>query len=148
MAVIVTGAPAEHLVGLFTVTVGLLAYVIVTVLVAAAQGANCPVVDKVSVTLPAAISAADGVYTAFSVVLFGLNVPVPPDQTPPVALPPTTPASVTLGVLEHTVWLVPAAAVGRGLTVIVLSSVTGEQPAGALVVNLKVTVPVKFACGV
>jgi hypothetical protein len=31
-----------------------------------------PVVVNVSVTLPAAISAAVGVYTAFMVVLFGL----------------------------------------------------------------------------
>jgi hypothetical protein len=36
----VTAAPLEHLVGLFTVTVGTLAMVIVTWLVAAAQGAS------------------------------------------------------------------------------------------------------------
>ena len=98
----VTAAPFAHRVGLFTVTVGLLLNVMVTGLVAAAHGACCPTLDKVSVTLPAAISAADAVYTALSVVLFGANVPVPPDHTPPVALPPITPASVTLGLLEHT----------------------------------------------
>ena len=57
----VTAAPLAHLVGLFTVTVGLLLKVIVTGLVAAAQGAGLPVLVKVSVTLPAAMSAADGV---------------------------------------------------------------------------------------
>ena len=49
---------------------------------------------RVNVTVPAVISAALGVYTALSVVAFGLKVPVPPLQVPPVALPPTVPARV------------------------------------------------------
>ncbi len=44
-----------------------------------------PVDVSIRVTYPARISAFDGVYTALSVVLFGLYVPVPPDQIPPVA---------------------------------------------------------------
>src|SRR4029453_794352 len=44
-----------------------------------------PVVVRVGGRDPAAISAAVGVYTAFSVVLLGVKVPVPPDHWPPVA---------------------------------------------------------------
>jgi hypothetical protein len=53
-------------------------------------------VVRVSVTNPAAISPAVGVYVAFNVVLFGLNAPAPPDHVADVALPPLEPASVTV----------------------------------------------------
>ena len=73
-----------------TVANGLI--VIVKLSVPAVQG---PVVVKVNVTVPANTSAALGVYTAFSALAFGVNVPVPPLQVPPVAAPLTEPASVT-----------------------------------------------------
>jgi hypothetical protein len=58
---------------------------------------------RVSVTVPAVISAALGVYTALSVVLLGANVPVPPLHVPEVAAPPTTPANVTFELDAHVV---------------------------------------------
>jgi len=53
-------------------------------------------VVRVSVTEPAAYSAALGVYTAFNVALSGTYVPAPPLHVPPEAAPPTAPASVKL----------------------------------------------------
>jgi len=72
-----------------------------------------PVVVSVSVTEPE--YPVGGVYVAFSVVLFGLNVPpIPPsDQTPPVAVPPMDPPKalvVTSTQLEER--LAPASTVG------------------------------------
>lgn len=76
-------------------TVGISLMVSVTVDVDATQGAPAGLLDvNVNVTKPAAISAALGVYVAFSVVLLGANVPPPPLQVPAVALPPTAPFKV------------------------------------------------------
>src|SRR6056297_1056326 len=61
-----------------------------------------PVVVKVRVTVPAAISAAVGVYVAPRVVVFGLKEPKPPDQIPPVAVV-TDPFRVTAAALAQTV---------------------------------------------
>ena len=83
---------------------------------------------SVSVTVPAVISAGEGVYCAVSVVLFGLKVPVPPLQAPPLAPPPTEPASVTVGLLEHTVWLPPALAVGAEFTVTLVVASAEVRP--------------------
>ena len=70
----------------------------------ALQGPVGSFVVKVRVMLPpAAISPAEGVYTAFNVLLSGLKVPAPPDQVPDVALPPTEPAKVTFGLVAQTV---------------------------------------------
>ena len=60
-----------------------------------------PVVVKVKVRLPLAISAAFGVYVAFKDVLLGLKVPVPPLHIPPVAMV-TLPDSDTLALLAQT----------------------------------------------
>lgn len=52
------------------------------------------------------------------------------------------PASVTAGLLAHTIWSGPALTVATGDTVIVTVSLTGPQgPAGSLVVSVNVTVP-------
>ena len=75
---------------------------------------------KVSVAVPAAISAALGVYTAFNVVLFGEKLPPPPLQVPVVDPPDTLPASVTAGLLEQTVWSDPAVVTTWGLTTTVV----------------------------
>jgi hypothetical protein len=83
-----------------------------TCAVAAAQGISWPVEVSVSVTVPAAISFADGLYVAPSVVAFGAKVPVPEDvQRPPVAPPPTVPPKGAVALLEQIVWLPPALAV-------------------------------------
>jgi len=48
----------------------------------------------------------------------------------------------------HTDCALPALTVALGDTTIVLLPVAAVQPAGTLVVNIKVTVPVKLAAGV
>ena len=71
-----------------------------------------------------------------------MKVPAPPLQVPLLALPPTTPASVTAGLLAHTVWSAPAFTVAAGLIVIVIVSLTARHgPVGSSVVNVNVTVP-------
>ena len=73
------------------------------------------------------------------------------DHAPVVALPPTL---APLNVIAEGVadWQisddVPAVTVGAGFTLIVLIALTAEHAPGALVVNVNVTVPVKFAAGV
>ena len=92
------------------------------------QGPAGSFVVRVSVTVPAVISAAFGVYTAFSAAALGLKVPVPPLQVPEEAAPPTEPASVTFGELAHTVWSIPAFAVATGLIVTVIGTSGPMQP--------------------
>ncbi len=75
------------------------------------------------------------------------NVPLGALHVEVVALPPILPANVIV-VPEHIVKAPPAFAVAAGFTVIVLVDVTAGQTPGAFVVNVKVTVPVKFAAGV
>ena len=76
------------------------------------------------------------------------KVPLGAVQVELVALPPILPAKVIVPP-AHTVCTVPALAVAAGLTVIVLVALTAVQgPAGSLVVNVNVTVPVKLAAGV
>src|SRR6186713_2461729 len=70
-----------------------------------------PVVVSVSVTWPPAMSPAPGTYVAFNVLVFGVNVPVPPLHTPPVAVT-TLPPSETEALFPHTVTSGPALAVG------------------------------------
>src|SRR6478736_5984434 len=89
---------------------------------AAPHGPAGSFVVSVSVTLPAAISAAVGVYVALSVVALGLNVPAPPVHVPLEAPPPTTPASCTAGDDVHTVRSAPATTVAAGLMLIVIWS--------------------------
>lgn len=126
------------------VTTGAGVMVNVTRLVAAAQLAAWPVVVRVRVTVPALISAAEGVYTALSVFALGLYVPVPPDQVPPVAFV-TEPARVIAGLVEQTVCAGPALATGAALMVTSLSDVTAEHPVGASVVRRSVTAVVELA---
>src|SRR6516165_10812011 len=78
------------------------------------QGPLTASLVSVSVTEPAAISAAVGVYVAFMAVALGLNVPAPPLHEPVEAPPPITPASCTCGALAHTVTSRPAFAVAAG----------------------------------
>src|SRR5262249_23926242 len=78
-----------------TVAAGLIAIVIWSL--TWGQVPAAPTLLSVSVTLPAAISAAVGVYVAFKAAALGLNVPAPPLHVPPVAPPPTAPASCACG---------------------------------------------------
>src|SRR5262245_32128028 len=82
---------------------------------------TAPVVS-VSVTEPAAISAAVGVYVALSAEADGLKLPAPPLHVPLEAPPPTTPASVTCGLVAHTVASRPAFAVAAGEIVMRMAS--------------------------
>ena len=67
---------------------------------------------SVSVTVPAAVSPAEGLYVAFSVVAFGAKLPVPEDdQAPPVAPTPTVPPRAAVLLAAQIVWLAPALAV-------------------------------------
>ena len=73
------------------------------------------------------------------------------DQAPVVAPPPTlAPLRVrAVGAADwQTILGPPGVTVAAGFTVIVLVAVTAGQAPGALVVNVKVTVPVKLAAGV
>jgi hypothetical protein len=58
---------------------------LIVILSATALQFPLPVEVSVSVVCPAVSSAFDGVYSALSVVLFGVNVPPPPLQMPPLA---------------------------------------------------------------
>src|SRR5215472_3698226 len=106
-------------------------------------------VVSVSVTPPAVISAAVGVYVALKVEALGLNVPAPPLQVPVEAPPPTTPASCTAGAAVHTVTLLPAFAVATGLIVMAtLALATAHGPPVAFVVSVSVTPPAAISAGV
>jgi uncharacterized protein with FMN-binding domain len=117
---------------------------------AALQGPVGSFVVNVRVTVPAVISAADGVYTAVADVAL-LNDPVPDVvQDKLVALPPIEPARVWVEVLQIVASL-PAFAVAVGLIVNIIESLTKPQgPSGSLVVNVRVTEPalISFADGV
>src|SRR5690606_8074909 len=106
-----------------------------------------PTVARVRVTLPAVRSAALGVYTALSVLLFGLYVPVPPLHIPPEA-PFTMPARVIAEALAHTVPFTPASTVGAGVKVIVLLSDTWPQLPLPVVVSVRLKVPAASSAGV
>lgn len=68
------------------------------------------VVVRINVANPFIISDDDGVYVAFSAVLEGLKVPVPPDHIP-VVTPVTDPFKLAVGLLAQTIILGPALAV-------------------------------------
>ena len=95
----------------------------------------------VNVTVPAAISAADGVYTG--VVILGLlNVPVPEVvQVTNVVLPPIVPANVKV-LPAHIEFAGPALTVAAGFIVKVIDEATATHgPAGSFDVIVKTTEP-------
>ena len=106
-----------------------------------------PVLVRVSVTLPAASSAAVGVYTAFTEVAAGVKVPRPPLQTAPVA-PETLPASVTAALLAQALWSAPAFTTGASVKVSVTLSVTARQLPLPVVVSVSVTLPAAISAAV
>ena len=113
------------------------------VAIAASQGPAGLFVVRVNVVVPARISAADGVYTAFNVELLGLNVPPLPVQDADVALPPITPAIATV-LPAQIVCGPPALTIGMGLmvnTIVELTSPQGPPLSGSRAVYVKLTVP-------
>jgi hypothetical protein len=114
--------------------------------VAAAQGPVGSFEVMVKVTVPADISAADGVYTAVAEVA-SLKVPVPGvDQVNEVAEPEIEPASVNVVVDAQIVTSAPAFATAIGLIVNTIASVAAlHGPAGSFVVKVKVTEPAEIS---
>ncbi len=108
---------------------------------AAMQPPFPPVVVNLKVTVPAAVSAALGVYVAAINVAL-LNVPLPVVvHIPPPALV-VAPERVTTALLAQTVWFASASAVGASVKVITMSSKSAGQIPVPVVVNLNVTKPV------
>src|ERR1043166_1206395 len=99
-------------------------------------------VVRVSTTLPFAISAAVGMYTAVSEWLSGINVPLPPLQLAELALPPMLPARLVAGAPAQTFLSGPAETVAGMLMVTAITSFTARHgPGGSFVVTVSVTVP-------
>jgi hypothetical protein len=84
-----------------------------------------PVVVRTITTLPAVVSAALGVYTAFIVIVSGEKIPVPNVVQPPPVETVNEPLRVTVALLEHTVWFTPAFAIGEEVNDTSMVSVTG-----------------------
>ena len=114
----------------------------------AGQGPAGSLVVMVSVTSPAVMSAADGVYTAASKVL-STKLPVPDvAHVEEVADPPRTPIVVKVEP-SQIVSLTPAPTVAIGLMLKIMALLTAKQgcptPSGSLVVIVSVTVPVPIS---
>ena len=122
-----------------TVAMGLIVKTIASM--AAVQGPEGSSVVIVKVTVPAVISAADGVYTGVKELVL-LNMPLPEVvHVKEVALPPPTPDSNWV-LPEQIVKSIPALTVAEGGIVRIIASLTAVQtPTGSSVVIVKVTTP-------
>lgn len=98
---------------------------------------------RVSVTVPTAISAEEGTYTAFNVLGDGEKLPVP-DVVHIPADPPavTDPARVAL-LPSQTIRSLPALTAGSGVIIIVVCDVRTVQP--SVLVSVSVAFPVLIA---
>jgi hypothetical protein len=113
----------------------------------APHGPEGSFVVSVSVTLPAARSAALGVYVALSADAPGANAPPdPPLHVALVAAPPIAPAS-WIGVdTAQVIWSGPAFTVAAGLMTMTMRSVTcWHGPPVAALVSVSVTLPVAIS---
>src|SRR5690606_22072752 len=99
------------------------------------------------VTMPAASSPCDGVYTAFKVFALGTNVPCAPDQDPPLATV-TLPFNWIEALFAQRTPSMPALAVGDAVKVISTWSVTGTQKPFPIVVRVSVRFPAAISDGV
>ena len=97
------------------------------------------------VTVPAALSVAEGTYCAFRVLALGVKVPVPlVVQNPPVALV-TTPFRAKEARLPHMVASGPGFTTGpAGMVMTTLDVFTGQAPLG-IVEMLSVTDPAEIS---
>src|SRR5262252_1718629 len=138
----VTGDMPVHTTRFDTLTCGE-SSVIVMLSLTAGHGPDGSFVVSVSVTWPAAMSAEDGAYVALSAVGPGLNAPpAPPLQVPPVARPPTLPASWTDETAEHTSWSGPASTVaGASMNTSMRSFIGGQGPPVDALVSVSATLP-------
>ncbi len=106
-----------------------------------------PTVVSVSVALPAVTSAALGVYTALSALLFGAKDPVPPLHTPPAA-PAAVPFRLMALLFAHTVPFAPALTVGAGVKVIVRLLMAATHVPLPVVVSVSVSEPAAISAAV
>jgi hypothetical protein len=96
---------------------------------------------KVSVTVPADISPALGMYEPFKVLDEGLKLPLPEVVQLPVVDPPiTVPFKASVEVLQM-VWPVPAFTVGEGVMWMTRVLVAGGQEPLLVDVSVIVTEP-------
>src|SRR5690606_6875305 len=128
----------------FTVGAGVMVYVTWSL---TALQRPLPALVSARVTVPAARSAALGVYATLGAVLLGLYVPLPPLQIAPVA-PLTVPLKVMAALLAHTVPLGPASTKGAGVKVISLLSETTAQFPLPVLVSVRVRLPPASSAGV
>jgi len=95
----------------------------------------------VRVTVPAAISAALGVYVVVSAETFA-NVPVPEVLQVELEAPPPLVAETETTLPAHISWSAPALTVGTGdIVSIIASERSGQGPDGLLVARVNVTLP-------
>jgi hypothetical protein len=84
---------------------------------------------RVSIIVPAALSAAVVIYCAFKALLDGENVPVPEVVQMPVEVPPVTvPLRNTNGLAMQTTWSGPAFAKGGSSTATGVTTGSVEHP--------------------
>src|ERR1051326_5236147 len=120
---------------------------VTTIESATARQVPLPVELRMSVTVPATVSAALGIYVALSVVLFGTNVPVPVVlHAPPVATV-TVPFRFTPDPAQI-VWSGPAFTVGAGVYVIVMVSLVAMHALAAVRISITLPFAVSEALGV
>src|SRR5690606_30140442 len=103
-------------------------------------------VVSVNVTVPAAMSAAPGVYVA-SGSFTSLNVPSPAVlHVTFAALPPKLPPRGSVTPPAQIICGAPASTVaGSSIMITTLSLAAGQGPAGSLVVKVNVTVPANMS---
>ena len=96
---------------------------------------------KIKFTDPEAISPELGEYVAFKSVLFGVNVPVPPDQIPVLLPPDTVPERTDEGLFLQALRFTPAFTSGDGVNVIFTVSFFKIQFPLLVDVKIKLTNP-------
>jgi hypothetical protein len=100
-----------------------------------------PLVEvKVSVTVPAAVSAALGEYDAFKVDADGEKVPLPLVVHTPVPVLEVA-ESKTEALFAHTTWSGPVVIVGIGANRMFIVSVTAKQLPLPVDVRIRTTLP-------
>jgi hypothetical protein len=96
---------------------------------------------KIKFTEPELISLALGEYVAFKSVLFGVNVPVPPDQIPVVLPPDTVPERIDAALFLQALIFTPALTTGDGVNVILTVSFIKKQLLLLVEVKIRFTKP-------
>ena len=100
-----------------------------------------PVVVRIRLTDPEAVSAALGIYVALSAVPFGEKVPVPELVHCPPEATNTDPFNDTFALFPQTDWSMPALDDGGGVIVMTVVSLTALQVPLPDEVRISVTLP-------